>query len=136
MSERECQQVLKDFYSAVEKAQIARDTEGMLATMSEDIVMLAPDTPALVGKTAVGGSYQNAFAAFAVEGHHTPEWTSVQGDVALQWGRYSGSLKPIAGGNAIPLNSRFLFVLRREPSGKLLMRRAMMNYEPPPAPPK
>jgi hypothetical protein len=45
-------------------------------------------------------------------------------------------MKPIAGGNAIPLNSRFLFVFRREPSGKLLMWRAMMNYEPLPAPPK
>jgi ketosteroid isomerase-like protein len=90
MSEHECQRALKDFYSAVEKAQIARDTEGMLATMSEDIVLLAPDTPALVGKTAVRGYYQNAFAAFAVEGHHTPEWTSIQGDVVLQRGRYSG----------------------------------------------
>lgn len=136
MSDREYQQALEVFYSAVEKAQIARDTEGMLATMSEDIVLLAPDTPALIGKTAVRGYYQSAFAAFAVEGHHKPEWTSVQGDVVLQWGRYSGSMKPIAGGNAIPLNSRFLFVFRREPSGKLLMWRAMMNYEAPPSPPK
>ena len=71
MSDRECQRALKDFYSAIEKAQTARDTEGMLATMSEDIVLLAPDTPALVGKTAVGGYYQNAFAAFSAEGHHT-----------------------------------------------------------------
>ena len=136
MSEREYQRALKDFYDVIEKAQIARDTEGMVAKMSEDIVFLAPDTPVPIGKTAVRGYYQNAFAAFAVEGHHTPEWTLIQGDVVLQWGRYSGTVKPIAGGNTMPLNSRFLFVIRREPNGKLLMWRAMMTYEPLPAPPK
>jgi ketosteroid isomerase-like protein len=139
MSDREYQQALKDFYSAIEKAQSARDVEGALATMAEDVVLLAPDAPAFVGKTAVRGYYQNAFAAFAVEGSHKPEWTEIRGDVVIQWGHYSGSVKPIAGGNAIPLKSKFLFVFRRQPSGKLLAWRASMNYEAPfvmPAPAK
>ena len=133
------------------KADVAAVT-AMLATMdscartgaldrfvslsTDDVVMLAPDQPAVVGKDANREWYRGFYATFNIEMRHQPPLeTYAIGDLVVARGVAGGTARPKAGGLAITMNNKFLMLFRRQPDGSLKVWRVAFNTNLPPAPP-
>ena len=104
-----------------------KNLERFLSYSLEDIVALGPDEPAVVGKAAVRAWYERFYAAFDIEMTHHPIETHSFGDIVVTRGDGRGTLRPTGGGPAIPLDNKYLFVLKRQGDGSLKVWRVMYN---------
>ncbi len=103
---------------------------------ANDVVMLAPDQPAVVGKDAVREWYRNFYGTFHIEMHHAPLETHSVGDLVITRGNATSTITPKAGGPAMSSNNKFLMVFRRQADGSLKAWRVAFNSDaPPPAAP-
>jgi ketosteroid isomerase-like protein len=74
--------------------------EAFLATVSDDIVFLPPNSPPLEGKTAVGEWVKGYMAAYKTEWVKTSREFVVRGDWAYEWYAYRSVDTPRAEGPA------------------------------------
>ena len=127
------QNAVRNFLAAIDNATASRDLDQFLALMSDDVVVLAPDIPSLVGKAAVGEFYRNLFTAFVPDpqGTHQTEAIDVVGDIVIDRGHFSGNLTPVGGGEPIRARSKYLFILRKKSDGVLILWRAVFNSDAP-----
>ena len=107
-----------------------KDLAAFAALWTEDIVLLNPDQPPIVGRSAVKESYRTFLDAFDYVGRHQPLETHTVGDLVIHRGVARGTLTPTGGGNALPINMKYLWLLRRQPDGSLREWRVMINAEP------
>jgi len=106
-----------------------------MSHMTDDVVLLAPEAPAVVGKAAVSEYYTKLFGAMEFDVRHTSVETFVLGDLVLTRGNASGTATPRAGGPAMPVSNKYLIVFRRQEDGSLKGWRTAANSNAPPAPP-
>ncbi len=99
---------------------------------ADDIVMLAPDQPAVVGKDAVREWYRNFYGTFQIEMHHAPLETHSVGDLVITRGNATSTIAPKAGGPAMSSNTKVLMVFRRQADGSLKAWRVAFNSDAPP----
>jgi len=104
-----------------------KDLEGFLSYSLDDVVALGPGEAAVVGKAAVRAWYQNFYAAFDIAMVHRPVETDSFGDLVITRGDATGTIRPVAGGEALQVDNKYLFALKRQPNGSLKVWRAMFN---------
>jgi ketosteroid isomerase-like protein len=103
---------------------------------ADDIVMLAPDQPAVEGKDAVREWYRGFYATFNSEMRHQPPLeTYAIGDLVMARGVAGGKATPKAGGPTITMDNKFLMLFRRQADGSLKAWRVAFNTNAAPAPP-
>jgi ketosteroid isomerase-like protein len=103
---------------------------------TDDVVMLAPDQPAVVGKEAVREWYRGFYATFNIEGRHQPPVeTYAIGDLVVARGIATMTAAPKAGGPAMTMNNKFIMLFRRQPDGTLRAWRVAFNSNAPAAAP-
>lgn len=103
--------------AAVERivaADNARDLAGVLAAYTDDIVWLPPNGDMLRGRAALRARYEPLFAGF--QPHMAVEVVDARssGVMGFAWGYVKGSLTPVEGGDAVPVDDKFLAVVRHE----------------------
>jgi ketosteroid isomerase-like protein len=96
---------------------ISGDVEKHLALGTDDMVLMPPNEPAVVGKEALGARLRSLLQQFRIEGNTSGAELRVIGDWAFE--RMSAKLKltPIGGGAAIEDVWKGLHVYRREADG-------------------
>lgn len=100
---------------------------------TEDVVVMPPHMPAVVGRGAAVGFMREFLGQFDMAIQYVSEETRIHGDMASDRGTYSQTLTAKAGGAPIPENGKFLWLYSREPDGFWKMSRVMWNAsEPPP----
>ncbi len=103
---------------------------------TDDVVMLAPDQPAVVGKEAAREWYRGFYATFNIEGRHQPPVeTYAIGDLVMARGIATMTALPKAGGAAMTMNNKFIMLFRRQADGTLKAWRVAFNSNMPVAAP-
>lgn len=110
--------------------------ERFISLSTDDVVMLAPDQPAVVGKEAVREWYRGFYATFNTElRHEPPVEVYAVGDVVVARGVAGGTAAPKAGGPALTMNNKMIMLFRRQADGSLKVWRVAFNSNMPPAAP-
>jgi ketosteroid isomerase-like protein len=103
------------------------DLEALLDYVSDDAVFLPPDRPAVVGKAAIEEMYAGLYERFRLEVRHEPRETDVFDGVIIHRGNATGTMTPIAGGEPVSFDNKYLFVIKKRPDGSLKIWRAIYN---------
>jgi ketosteroid isomerase-like protein len=107
------------------------DLQGLLEYVSEDAVFMPPDEAAIIGRRQIGARYRALDAAFNLEVSHEPLETDVFGGIIINRGNANGTLQPPSGAAPTTFDTKYLFVIRRDPEGTLKIWRAIFNNNPP-----
>ncbi len=100
----------------------------LIELVADDAVILPPGEPALVGKRAIAERYRRLRNRFQLEITHEVLEVDRFGDVILSRGKIRGALAPDSD-PPIPLDGKYLLVLRRDGDGSLRLWRYMINAE-------
>jgi ketosteroid isomerase-like protein len=90
----------------------ARDLAGVLAGYSDDVTWYPPQDPPLHGIEAIRPRYEDLFSHFAVALRSNVLEASANGDSGFIIGTTQGTLTPLAGGQAVEVNDRFVAIVR------------------------
>ena len=109
-------------------AMRASDCGGMLRVVADDAAFIPPNAPNAVGKEAIRGWCQGAFAqarssAVAVSEREV----TVSGDWAIEHGKFDWTLMPVAGGNPLRDQGNFVAIWRRQSDGSWKLSRDIWN---------
>ena len=89
----------------------------LMATVTDDIVYLPPNSPAIVGKSKVGRWVEDYFGAFETKWVKTSVEFVVQGDLAYEWYTYQATDTPRNGGRVITDSGNGINIYRRGGDG-------------------
>lgn len=78
----------------------SNNLENFLATVTDDVVFIAPNSDAISGKAAVGAWVKDYLAAYETKWEKTTKEFVVRGDLAYEWYAYKSIDTPKAGGPA------------------------------------
>lgn len=118
--------------SQTQAAENAGSVEQMRPYFSDDIVMMAPNAPAVVGAESVMVAMRGFFNAFAVAIRYSSSEIVVSGDWAFDRGTFRQTLTPKSGGPALADSGKYLWVYRRDSDGKWRQTRVAWNSDMPP----
>ena len=114
-----------------EAAENESSVERMRVHMAEDVVMMAPNIPAVTGATNAAQAMRQFFAAFEVQIHYTSSEIVVTGDWAFDRGVYSQTLTPTQGGTPLRETGKYLWLYQRTPDGSWKQARVIWNSSDP-----
>jgi uncharacterized protein (TIGR02246 family) len=92
----------------------AGDLELWLSLHADNIVKMVPDAPAILGKEELRAYFKPLFDNFTSEMTLYPEEAQVDGDLGSAWGNYSLSMTPIAGGDTVFVDGKYLTICKRQ----------------------
>ncbi len=126
----------------------AGDLEAYLANCAEDVVLMPPSEPPVVGKEALRAWAQGLFGQFSFEQTTSSDEVVVTGDWGFDRGTYTITPTPKAVGEAAEGTSieqpeigreldyaqtgKYLWILRRQPDGSWKIARGMWSSNHPP----
>ena len=90
----------------------ARDLAGVLAGYSDDVTWYPPRDPPLHGIEAIRPRYEDLFSRFTVALRSDVLEASGNGDSGFVIGTTQGTLTPLAGGQTVDVNDRFVAIVR------------------------
>jgi uncharacterized protein (TIGR02246 family) len=121
-------------FSALEKAFNQSDAEGVEKLCTSDAVMMAPDSPDVVGSEEIRKYHQHLFEALSVElGIKATEIQQIAPDWILARDSVSGAGKLKASGQSVPLNGHGLYAFRKMNGAWKIARFSFSSIDPPPA---
>lgn len=114
-------------------AENAGDADFFDTTCTDDVVVMAPNMPAVSGREATVGFMREFLGHFELDIRYVSEETRIHGDFAYDRGTYSQTLTPKAGGPTVPEKGKFLWLYARTADGTWKIARVMWNASGPPA---
>lgn len=107
---------------------MAGDAERWGQLWLEDGVQMPPGAPPNIGKEAIlanlaAGLGQVSYEDFVINN----EEVTVSGDLAVVRGTYATNLVPKGGGGPLPLDGKYMSVLKRQPDGEWKLFRDIFN---------
>ncbi|KPK83172.1 MAG: hypothetical protein AMS25_00780 [Gemmatimonas sp. SM23_52] len=117
---------------SLDRIAAEEDLEEFLSYVADDAVFMPPDEPAIVGVQAIAAWYRNAYHQVDFEMTHEPLEVDAAGDHIIHRGNATGTMTPEGGGEPIPLDNKYLMVLKKQPDGSLKLWRACFNSNAPP----
>jgi ketosteroid isomerase-like protein len=104
------------------------ELQPLLSLVTDDVVFLPPNAPAINGRRAVEAMYRAFFAQFSkVEQMAVTEELEIAGEWAYAWGSESLTLTPQAGGPPVVLAGKGMTILRRQKDGAWKFARGINN---------
>lgn len=118
--------------AALGKAFIAGDVDGFAEVYADDIVLLPPNRPVMVGKEAALEWSRRLYEGFAVEQFSgTTEELVVDGDWAFARTSFTWTLQPKAGGEAVRDTAKSIVLWHFESDGSWKRARVAWNSDMP-----
>lgn len=114
-----------------EAAENAGSAERMRAHFADDIVMMAPNMPTVVGAATTAQAMRQFFDMFGVQIAYTSIEIVVSGDWAFDRGTYTHTLTPKRGGSAMRETGKYVWLYRRTPQGAWKQARVIWNTSDP-----
>lgn len=105
------------------------DTDGMAETVTEDVVVMPPNLPALEGIEALRVWWQGGFDAARSQFGFTPTELQIASEWAFDRFAWTMETTPVAGGDTTRDNGDCLWIWRRGSDGSWLLARAMWNSD-------
>jgi uncharacterized protein (TIGR02246 family) len=115
-----------------ERGQIAFNAGNLNEFMNvwpgDDIVVMVPGAPPIVGKPALRAFLEQAFAGASINETLTPQEQVIAGDWAFERLALSETIDPRSGTGTVHLEGKALDVYRRQPDGSWKVARSILNY--------
>ncbi|HWR14562.1 MAG TPA: nuclear transport factor 2 family protein [Terriglobales bacterium] len=132
----EDQEAINDLHSRDIEASIALDADRLQSLWTDDVVMIHPGEPPIVGRDANMKKLQQ----------HIDEMKSTEmlaydeqfqevhiiADTAYEWGVITGRTRPFSGGEEHPFRYNVMRILKRQPDGSWKIARSIYNDAVPP----
>ncbi len=112
-------------------AENAGDASFFDSACADDIVVMPPNMPMVVGRAATVGFMREFLSQFDLRIQYVSEETEVHGDFAFDRGTYSQTLTPKSGGAPMPEEGKYLWLYSRMSDGSWKMSRVMWNASEP-----
>ena len=112
-------------------AENAGSVELMRVHFADDVVMMAPNMPAVTGADSVAAAMRSFFDAFTFQAQYTSQEIVVLGDWAFDRGTVRSTLTPKSGGAPILETGKYLWLYRRHPDGSWKQTRVIWNSNDP-----
>jgi uncharacterized protein (TIGR02246 family) len=122
---REVRKVRDAWIAAVK----AKDIDGLMNLLTEDVVMMHPNRPAVIGHAANRADLEATFARVHVDQNVISDESVVAGEWAFERSRTTTTLIPIAGGSPVTVRSKAITILRRKPDGSWKIARVIGNLD-------
>jgi ketosteroid isomerase-like protein len=117
------------------KAAKANDLDGIVALYAPDAVLYPPDAKVAIGTDAIRQNYAGLLNNFTIQDvTFTDTWHEDKGDTSLEWGFFSLTLVPKAGGDTVHFEGRFTDISKKI-NGKWLYVVDHASVPTPPMPP-
>jgi uncharacterized protein (TIGR02246 family) len=111
----------------------AGNADSVLSVLTDDVVMMPPNEPAMVGKAAVRAWVESMYKQFRVQGTYTSASDlTVVGDWAFERMTFTLTMTPAAGGAAMQDVGKGFHVYRRQPDGSWKIHQDIWNSDNPP----
>jgi ketosteroid isomerase-like protein len=125
-------ETLRALEETVVAAFKAGEIDALAALYPEDVLVLAPNQPTLVGKDEVLAWLQGFFGQFTVDEFASPVEEVVVADAwAFSRGTFGWTLSPKAGGDPVRDGGKFIVIWRRAPDGSWMRARVIWNSDGP-----
>ena len=108
----------------------AKDVDRLVGYLTDDVVMMHPNRPAVIGKQANRADLIAAFGKFSVEQRLQSDEVVVAGEWAFDRSRTTTTLTPVAGGAPVTVRSKTITILRRGEDGTWKIARVIGNLDP------
>jgi uncharacterized protein (TIGR02246 family) len=105
----------------------ADDIDTWLSLWTEDGVQMPPNEPPVIGKDQLRARNGGALEVFTVEIDITNQEIEVTGDWAFSRGVYTATFAPKDGSEPIPVDGKFMTILKREADGGWKIHRDIFN---------
>ena len=109
----------------------AKDVDRLLCLLTDDIVMMHPNRPPIVGLAANRADLQAAFARFQVDQEVVSEEIVVAGEWAFDRSRSTTTVTPVSGDAPVTVWSKAITILRRQADGSWRIARVIGNLDHP-----
>lgn len=107
------------------------DVSGLGALYTDDAVVMNNNQPAAIGKEAILQRAQGMIEQFDVNISITPGDTQMMADLAYEYGTFSLTLTPKAGGDPMQNEGNYLVILKRGADGSWRLHREIGNSNQP-----
>jgi ketosteroid isomerase-like protein len=107
----------------------AKDIDRLMSLLSDDIVMMHPNRPAVIGLAANRADLLSAFEKFQVDQTVVSDEIVVAGEWAFDRSRATTTLTPAAGGTPMTVHSKAITVLHRQADGSWKIARVIANLD-------
>jgi uncharacterized protein (TIGR02246 family) len=128
------QDAIRSVASAMTTAEGAGDLERFLSFHSDDVTIMPPDQPALMGKTAFTSLLRPFFDQFTLRETLSYSDIRVSGDWAVGTYAYIFTTTPKAGGAAMQEQGKGVMHFRRLADGSWKVTQAVWNRDQAPTP--
>lgn len=111
--------------------RINRGDLGFVDVFTRDAVVVAPDTPDVVGYDAIRALYAQTLAQVSLMVHFTTEEIVVNGDLAFERGSYTLKITDKTSGRVVQdVVNRHIHMMKRQPDGSWKTWRMMVVAAP------
>ena len=86
-----------------------------MAIFDDDVKMLLPDAPAVIGMETIRSIYRTGFDSFDVDLTITLEEVHAWGDFAFSWDNWKGSMKPKDGSKPVEFDNKVMIIYKNQP---------------------
>jgi len=105
--------ITDDFNAALN----AGDIDKLVSLFTDDAVRIPPNEPALIGKEAIRGLFQQQLDQFTVQNEGVIVDLKVSGDLAFFRGSWTSINTPKDGGEPLKYNGSYVSVIQKQPDG-------------------
>ncbi len=105
--------ITDDFNAALN----AGDIDKLVSLFTDDAVRIPPNEPALIGKEAIRGLFQQQLDQFTVQNEGVIVDLKVSGDLAFFRGSWTSINTPKDGGEPLKFNGNFVSIIQKQPDG-------------------
>jgi ketosteroid isomerase-like protein len=119
---------VRDAWTAAVKA---KDVDRLMSMLTDDVVMMHPNRPAVIGLVANRADLLAAFERFRVDQTVVSDEVVVAGEWAFDRSRATTTLTPIAGGAPVVVPSKAITVWRHQADGSWKIARVIGNLDQP-----
>jgi ketosteroid isomerase-like protein len=119
---------VRDAWTAAVKA---KDVERLIGMLTDDIVMMHPNRPAVIGLAANRADLLAAFGKFHVDQIVVSDEMVVAGEWAFDRSRATTTLTPVVGGAPVTVRSKAITILRHQADGSWKIARVIGNLDHP-----
>jgi uncharacterized protein (TIGR02246 family) len=124
---------IDDIWESYESSLNGGDIDGWLSLWTEDGVQMPPNEAPVKGKDQLRQRNGAALDMFAVDIEITNEEVEVSGNLAFSRGHYVATFSPKDGSQSIPVDGKFLTILKKQSEGGWKIHRDIFNSNVPPS---
>lgn len=122
-------EAIRQLAEAWRSGWLAGDVDSLLSLYADEPVLMPQDQPVVAGKDAIRSLYEAVLREFDFQSEGTVKEVVVSGDLGYFWSVYTLMATPKAGGEAMKVSGKSLFIVRRQPGGGWRIARLMDNSD-------